>query len=427
MACATSERSLRLPVFALRFSVNGSGGRRHDTMDDALQAFLAASPPRVLSAADLAGIPELFPTNLSPTAAAWLAPFSPLLPASSAAASSARTIPAGAVTGMASAVALDQVTRTMQTPVGDQAATDGVGGIGPPMGISSSMHVPISVDGQFVLGLSINDVVLDTVHLVDAVHPLMRAVYDSNENAAWMMGASGDGSAVMASTIHVEEDGALTIMGSMVKRPTVAGGCATLLMRSSSRIVGEAPHANGAVHTSPKDAYMSFVFRMLGQFGCASLPQMGGGGNDVSVGTPSPSVPPPLMTSTIVSELSSLSVVARLASMVLDRGAVHPLGLRIGLTDGGNGSLPVTGAPSGRRAPLLAVAGGADRAAGIQLTIHGQGVPPARPAGPRTRTKVCLDEVVDEAERARIVRNRASAARSNAKRRAQREAAARGT
>lgn len=397
-------------------------------MDDALQAFLAASPPRVLSGADLAGIPELLPTNLSPAAAAWLAPFSPLLPASSAAASSARTIPAGAVAGMASAVALDQVVRTMQTPVGgDPAATDGVGGIGPPMGISSSMHVPISVDGPFVLGLSINDVVLDTVHLVDVVHPIMRAVYDTHENAAWMMGACGDGSTVVASTIHVEEDGALTIMGSMVKRPTLPGGCATLLMRSSSRIVGEAPRANGAVHNSPKDAYISFVLRMLGQFGCASLPQMVGGGSDAAVGTLLPPVPPPLMTSTIVSELSSLSVVARLASMVLDRGAVHPRGLRIGLTDGGSGPLPAAGAPPGRRAPLLAVAAGADRAAGMQLAIHGQGVPPARPTGPRTRTKVCLDEVVDEAERARLVRNRAAAARSNAKRRARREAAARGT
>lgn len=104
-------------------------------MEDSLLAFMAASPPRVLSGADLAGIPKVFPSDLSPAAAAWLATLSPLLPASSAAATSARTIPAGAVTGMVSAVALDQVVRAMQTPAGGSATADGVGRIGPLMEI----------------------------------------------------------------------------------------------------------------------------------------------------------------------------------------------------------------------------------------------------------------------------------------------------
>lgn len=241
------------------------------------------------------------------------------------------------------------------------------------------------------------------------------------------MGTRGDGSMVVACSIHVEEEGALKIMGSALRGSTLPEGGATLLMLSSSRIVGQALRANGVAHTSPMDAYISCVHRMLGQFGCASLPQMVGGGDDAAIGTPAPPVPPPLMTSTIVTELSSLSGAARLASMVLNQGAVHPLGLRVGLSDGGRGCLPAAGATPGRWGPLLPVAGGADPAAGMQLTIQGRAVPPARAAGLRTRTKVCLDEVVDEAGRARIVRNRASAARSNAKRRARHEAAARGT
>lgn len=148
-------------------------------MDDSIQAFLAACPPRLLSRADLASLPEFFPpTNLPLAAAAWLAPYSPLLPATSAAASSALAIPEGTVTGMTSAVTLDEVVRPVGTPVGGPATEGGVGGLGTPLAISSSMFLPVAVDGPFVLGLSVSDVVLDAVRLIDDVHPVMRYVYD---------------------------------------------------------------------------------------------------------------------------------------------------------------------------------------------------------------------------------------------------------
>lgn len=397
-------------------------------MDDSIQAFLAASPPRLPSPADLDGLPEFFPpTNLPPAAAAWLAPYSPLVPASSAASYSARVIPAGAMEGMTSAVALDQVVRPVGTPAGAPASADCVGRLGPPLAITSSMHVPVAVDGPFVLGLSISDVVLDAVRLIDDVHPVMRCVYDSMRNVVMMMGVYGDGSTVSASTVHVgEDDGALTVLGSILKRPTLPGGRATLLLRSSSRDMGDVQQASRVLHDSPKDAYLSFVHRMVGQFGCAAVSQMVGGDDAAAIRAPSPPPPPPLMTSTIFTELSSQSVVARLAAIVLEQGAVHPLGLRVGPAIG-VGRRPAVLAPSGRRGPLSVVEEGAGLAAGTQLAVHGRAASSARSSGVRTRTKVCLDQVVDEAERARIVRNRESAARSNAKRQAERLAAARVT
>lgn len=396
-------------------------------MDDSIQAFLAACPPRLLSRADLAGLPEIFPpANLSPAAAAWLAPYSPLLSASSAAASSALAIPAGAVAGMASAVALDQVVRPVCTPVGGPATEDSVGGLGPPYAISSTMYVPVAVDGPFVLGLCVCDVVLDVVHLIDDAHPVMRCVYDCTRNVVMMMGVYGDGLTVSASSIHVgEDDGALTIVGSVLRRPSLPGGNATLLLRTSSRIVGDTQQAGrGLYGAPPMDAFFSLVHRLVGQFGCAALSQMAGGYENAALGTSSLPSPPPLMTSTIFTELSSQSVVARLAALVLGRAAVDPLGLRVGPAAVG-GRLPVVAARSGLWGSLAVAEGGAGLPVGTQLAGRGRGMSSAPSSGARTRARVCLDEVFDEAERARIVRNRESAARSNAKRRAQRQAAAR--
>lgn len=241
------------------------------------------------------------------------------------------------------------------------------------------------------------------------------------------MGAYGDGSTVAASTIHVgEDDGALTILGSVLRRPTLPGGCATLLLRSSSRIVGDTQQEGRVLAESPKNAFLALVHRLVGQFGCAVISQMVGGADAAAIGVASPPPPPPLMTSAIFTELSSQSVVARLAALVLGQGAVHPLGLRVGPATVG-GRRPVVGAPSGIWGPQSMVESGAGLAAGTQLAARGRGVSSARSSGARTRNRVCVDQVVDEAERARIVRNRESAARSNAKRRAQREAAARVT
>lgn len=46
------------------------------------------------------------------------------------------------------------------------------------------MHVLVDVGGPLVLGLSISDVVLDAARQLDEVHPVMRAVYVSNKDAA---------------------------------------------------------------------------------------------------------------------------------------------------------------------------------------------------------------------------------------------------
>ncbi|GAB0492985.1 hypothetical protein MMPV_004256 [Pyropia vietnamensis] len=192
-------------------------------MDDSIQTFLAACQPRVLPRADLVDLPEVFPSNLPPAAAAWLAPFSPLLIASSPAAASARAISSGAVAGMASAVALDQVVRPAGAAAGDPATSGSADGLGPPVAITSSIHVPVAVDGPCVLGLSISDVVLDAIGLVEVVNPVLRCVYDSENHVFMVMGVYGDGSTVSASTIHVEDDdGALTIIATgSVTAPSV--------------------------------------------------------------------------------------------------------------------------------------------------------------------------------------------------------------
>lgn len=408
-------------------------------MDDSIARLLAAAVPRTLTAPDVAALEELATYRLPPAAAAWMAPFSPLLPASSSTAASARVLPSGALDGLRYAMAMDQVVRpakkvglpeekeversgsSLDAPIADEHDD----GLGPPAGVSSSLSVPVSIDGSHVSGLFVVDVVVDHIHFVDDAHPRTRWVYDAENDVVTMAAEYGDGTLVAAGTARPTPDGTgHVIVASMLRRPTTLGAPVELVLRTSTLLHGAAP-IRALDRSSPLMACCSAFRRYLGSFGTAAVllgPDGGGGdGNGVDDGQDE-ALRSPVASGTMFTELSSPAMVARLRLLTLQQGAVHPSVLRMGPAAPPSHGQPVAIAlsPAGR--------GGAFFAAWPQGRFHSKpswtaaaaAATAGRAGAPRSRAKVRLEDVTDEATRARILRNRAAAARSNAKRRAQR-------
>jgi len=405
-------------------------------MDSAIAQALARSKPRMLAPAELADFEEIHTRRLPASAAAWLAPLSPSLTAASSAAAAAELVPPSVVAGLPHGVAMDQVVRRMPTahvPESGSSGGDGDGGgasgddpLGPMVSVSSALQLPISVEDGFVCGLVATDVVLDTVRLVGNADPLMRVVYDVEADTVVMSAAHRGRSLVTAACGRMTPDrDALTMTVSVFQRPAQPGEPVRLLLRLRTIVSGAAPLAPIDL-SSPLAAYRSAICRMVGSFGAAavvlSTPGGGGGGppgvdggadasDDASIS--------PIVSNVMATEYSSAAVVTRLQALLMGRRPVHPGGLWVRPP----AAVPIR--PSLGRdpamAPLLAPAVGA-AATGPQPWPESHVVATRTPSAPRTRGRVRLEEVEDATVRARIIRNRAAAQRSNAKRRAARAA-----
>lgn len=399
---------------------------------------LAAARPRFVDRAELLGLDEMSLARTPSAAGAWLAPFSPFVPASSPAAVDFGDVPASTLAGLPHAVTIDQVVRL---PVGAAEAAAGSGGggapvgaaptptaplgggdsqdLGPPVSITSSMHLPVSSDGTSVCGLVVSDVVLDGVLLGINMHPVVRWAYNTETDVAHAASVSRDGTLVSSASVRPTEDGGgLVITGSMLQRPTTPDGKVQLLIRTSTLLQRTEPFPprNGA---NPLAAYRDSVIRLVGTFGSAAV--LAGFG-DSTPACQDPSRAPELVTTTVFNEFASASVVQRLQAIVLGQAAVHPGGLRLGPpAPPGGRAVAIAPLPPGAQAGAVAVAEGSPSGSWLSLPASGQEAGGGTEAPKsRTRSKVHLEDVTDEAVRARILRNREAARRSNAKRRERR-------
>lgn len=426
------------------------------TQTSTVADLLAAARPRYLDRQGLLGLDEMELARTPSAAGTWLAPFSPFVPASSPAARDFGAVPAGTLAGLPHAVTIDQVVRLPAGAAAAAAATgasvsggggggDGGGGgagggglppgggdaadVGPPVSITSSMHLPVSTNGTAVFGMVVSDVVLDGLLLGNNMHQVVRWVYDTETDVAYAASVSRDGAFVTAASVRpVEDGGGLVITGSMLRRPATPDGDVQLLIRTSTLLQRTEPFPPRD-RSSPLAAYRDSVIRLVGTFGSAAV--LAGIGD----GTPAcqdPSRAPDLVTTTVFNEFASASVVQRLQAVVLGQTAVHPGGLRLGPPAGGpagaHRAVAIAPSPPGT---LICAPVADETPSGSWLSALGVGGGDARsaeaPPKGRTRAKVHLEDVADEAARARIVRNREAARRSNAKRRERRRLALSGS
>lgn len=425
------------------------------TQTSTVADLIAAARPRFLDRSELLALDEMELARTPSAAGTWFAPFSPFIPASSPAARDFGAIPAGTLAGLPHAVTIDQVVRlpagAAEAAAGGRArgvrgagsgdsrggagtGSDGSplvppsaplgggdsGDVGPPVSISSSMHLPVSSSGSSVCGMVVSDVVLDGLLLGHNMHPVVRWVYDTDTDIAHAASVSRDGTLVTAAIVRPAEDGGgLVITGSMLRRPGTPDGDVQLLIRTSTLLQRTEPFPPRDM-SSPLAAYRDSVIRLVGTFGSAAV--LAGIGD----GTPAchdPSRSSELVTTTVFNEFASASVVQRLQAVVLGQTAVHPGGLRLGPPAPGGRAVAIAPSPPGT---LICAATAEETPSGSWLTAMGglgAEVRAAEPPKGRTRAKVHLEDVRDEAARARIVRNREAARRSNAKRRERRRLA----
>ncbi|KAK1862141.1 hypothetical protein I4F81_004717 [Pyropia yezoensis] len=274
-----------------------------------------------------------------------------------------------------------------------------------------------------VCGMVISDVVLDGLLLGNNMHPVVRWVYDTETDVAHAASVSRDGALVTAASVRPAEDGGgLVISGCMMRRPTTPDGDVQLLIRTSTLLQRTEPFPPRDT-SSPLAAYRDSVIRLVGTFGSAAV--LAGLGD----GTPAcqdPSRAPDLVTTTVFNEFASASVVQRLQAKVLGQIAVHPGGLRLGPPAPGGRAVAIAPSPPGT---LICASASEETPCGSWLSAMGSGLEAGAAEAPkgRTRAKVHLEDVADEAARARIVRNREAARRSNAKRRERRRLALSGS
>ena len=382
-------------------------------------------PLRLLTPAALGAFPELDTARLPPAAAAWMAPLSPALPAAAPAAAAAALVPPSALAGLPHAIAVDQVMRSVAVGPATAGAAAAGGEAGALLGVTSAIHLPVSVDGGFICGLVATDVVLDAARVVAEPHPLARTVYDVHTDTFWMATPLlGGGLLLAAQSAPTPEGDAIDVTTSVFCRPQAAGGLVGLLSRHSTLVrgVGRLAPVDGA---TPLSAMRSAVARAIGAFGSASVevpPPDGGGGTAAGEPADAGEAPPgSVVTTTLTTEYSSAAVVTRLSALVAGWRPVHPGGLRVGPAAAAPPP-PLPGAvweAGWAPPPPPPPAAGSVAPPGAVVMV----VPPPRPPSPpRCRQRVRLEEVDDAAMRSRIVRNRESAARSNAKRRAARAA-----
>ncbi|GAB0494948.1 hypothetical protein MMPV_006245 [Pyropia vietnamensis] len=267
------------------------------TQTSTVADLIAAARPRFLDRSELLALDEMELARMPSAAGTWFAPFSPFIPASSPAARDFGAIPAGTLAGLPHAVTIDQPRRLpaavvavvavlgvkMVVGVGNGSGGSFVlppsaplgggdsGDVGPPVSISSSMHLPVSSSGSNVCGMVVSDVVLDGLLLGHNMHPVVRWVYDTDTDNAHAASVSRDGTLVTAAIVRPAEDGGgLVITGSLLRRPATPDGDVQLLIRTSTLLQRTEPFPPRDM-SSPLAAYRDSVIRLVGTFGSAAV------------------------------------------------------------------------------------------------------------------------------------------------------------
>ncbi|GAB0492195.1 hypothetical protein MMPV_003455 [Pyropia vietnamensis] len=327
--------------------------------------------------------------------------------------------------------------------------------LGPVVVASSQMYVPTIVEESLVAGLTLWDVSVDKVHPPemrgrgpDGAHQMRwgRFVYDVPSGVLLTASSHDGGASVYFNSFSAGgEQSTWTSSTVVYERPKKVGAPPLTLPRMStvwhkgdgtdssgssanptSTMAGMAGVAAAITSSAASDGRPSGVRSPLDAFWSAVLTQTGtyGVGLFLVAEPPNATAATELGVLSLSSrvEASSAAVVARLQNALLSFSVVSASALRVGTPGGrsgggddddgddgggggGGGGGPGDG-PGGSNASQVAGA-------------NGQTLRLVR----RPKERICLDDVVDEATRRRVVRNRESARRSNERRRLARLAA----
>jgi len=354
---------------------------------------LASMRPRRVSAVDLAASPELGLLRRSAAAASWMAPFSPLVPATTdgAAGDEGVTLSPAAVERH---VTLDFAHRLPPRASTSLASSEGIGGAGecssshasssnaPPsfsslssssdgtagggggggggkavgggggdgggvssnplgsaLSLLSTMHVPLHTDGSVVCGVGVTDCVLDRVTPLAPGNIFFsrfsRFVFDVATNEYLIGCAQAGGDRVAFESIGCSGGDEMTWISACYARPLVPGGDTHLTMRTSTILRRLEPFPDFPCPADPLDSFRS-VLLALGSFGGATVVDVGGvGGGGAAVDAElmlaplSPAPPSAVVPVVFQSEPSSLCVVERLRLLALSAQPVAPTRLRM--------------------------------------------------------------------------------------------------
>lgn len=373
-------------------------------------------PPEVLRT-----LPEVRRWITSPDIAAWGAPYAPTITAAAGLAAGGACLPSSAVPSLRYAVTVDACAWLTPRGKGQPIATSGSDqsvdarasstppsaavfddDLGAPVGVKSMMYVPTTtLDGTTVMGVTIADEVVACsagIGRTGSVGTVGRWVLFPQESVLAYAFGTEDGHHVLFGTVQ-QEQGETTGVMTVLQRPSMPGGDPYLVNRMSTlaqRAEGVDSPQGGLADDGVADSDSSasaltaarrFFERTVGTFGEAAVSALSD--------TPLASVTGQAVIAHVASavsstiarmEMSSSTVVVRLRAAALATAGVHPGGLRLSRPEL---SGAVGGTPSG--------------AARLPST---------------RRSRIELATVPDEVARARIIRNREAARRSNAKRRA---------
>lgn len=375
-------------------------------------------PPDVLRT-----LPEVQRWVTSPAIAAWGAPYAPTLTAAAGVAAGGGRLPSSVVPSLRHAVTVDTCAWLHPSGKGvppaasdnDQSVAARAGStppaaaafdidLGVPVTVKSMMYVPAaSPDGTTVLGVTVTDEVVACsagIGRSGSVGTLGRWVLFPSEGVLAYAFGTKDGRHVLFGTVRQEQIETTCVI-SVLQRPITPGGVPYLVSRMSTlaqradRVVSPPGGLvdGGVVGVADSDAPASvltaarrFFARTVGTFGEAAVPALSDASLASVAGQAVAACAAGAVSSTIARmEMASSSVVVRLRAAALATAGVNPGGLRLSRPDG------------------LGAVGGMPAAAARASTSR--------------RSRIELANVPDEVTRARIVRNREAARRSNAKRR----------
>ncbi|GAB0493569.1 hypothetical protein MMPV_004854 [Pyropia vietnamensis] len=376
-------------------------------------------PPDVLRT-----LPEVRRWIGSPAIAAWGAPYAPTITAAAGLAAGGACLPSSAVPSLRYAVTVDTcawltpgekgesivtsscdknaAVRARSTPPSAEVFDDDLGA---PVGVKSMMYVPTTtLDGAAVLGVTMTEEVVACsagLGRTGSVGTLGRWVLFPHERVLAYAFGTEDGRHVLFGTVQQEQGETASVL-SVLQRPTMPGGDPYLVNRLSTlaqrvdgtggplQVLADDGISGVPGNDSSASALMAarrFFARTVGTFGEAAVSALSDTALASVAGQAVTACVADAVSSTIARmEMSSSTVVVRLRAAALATAGIHPGGLRLCRPEvsGAVGRIPAGAA----RLPIT------------------------------RRSRIELATVSDEVTRARIIRNREAARRSNAKRRA---------
>jgi len=438
--------------------------------------------PLPLPATALLALPEVARWTSSAAVAAWGSPYAPTVTAAAGLSAGSGSLPVAevlpamrhAVTvdcsiwpkwedwegGIAAHQGLASFIRNRGAAGGGSAwplaggADGGVEGsdLGTPVVIKSELYLPTAItpEGDAVLGMQVNEHVVPegagnfcTPGTIDGIG---RWAFFPADKVLVVATATDDGTHVAFAEYRPADS---VYVMAVVRRPVVPGGSPVLVSRVSTlsqRVDGDGGGAGGThgvatAADSPPSALVAaqrFFAAEVGTYGAAAALALSDPSLSSLVGVGSsaarPDDPAAVSTAIMKTELASGSVVARLRSLALSSPGVHPWGLR--LPRPARSSNAFFGVATTKPLRLTAVAdqsssekrAGDGVDAGLAGRFAAAAAAPRTPAAPRRtgcrRSRIELETVPSERVRARILRNREAATRSNARRAAARAKAA---